>query len=117
MFGAHALSIVIWLPIVGGFPCSHSATSARAGQMGRRWRCRCSPLASLPLYAGFKTGTAAMQFVERAAWIPSVNAQFAVGIDGISLPLILLTTFTTVLIVIAGWGERRKAVSHISRRS
>ena len=52
-----------------------------------------------------------MQFQENSSWIPTVDAQFHVGIDGISMPLILLTTFTTVLVVIAGWGSIEKRVS------
>jgi len=49
--------------------------------------------------------------VERVAWIPTLNSKFYLGIDGISLPLILLTTFTTVLVVIAGWSSIEKRVS------
>ena len=52
-----------------------------------------------------------MQFVEHTAWIPSIHADFNIGVDGISMPLILLTTFTTVLIVIAGWQSVTKRVS------
>jgi NADH-quinone oxidoreductase subunit M len=44
-----------------------------------------------------------MQFVERTPWIGRFNAYYWLGIDGISLPLILLTTFLTPLVVIAGW--------------
>ena len=68
-------------------------------------------LLSIPLFTGFKTGTADMQFVERAPWIPMLNSQYHLGVDGIAMPLILLTTFTTVLIVIAGWGSIQKRVS------
>jgi NADH-quinone oxidoreductase subunit M len=52
-----------------------------------------------------------MQFVEHVRWIPTLNAQFRLGVDGISLPLIMLTTFTTVLVVIAGWRSIDKRVS------
>jgi NADH-quinone oxidoreductase subunit M len=52
-----------------------------------------------------------MQFVEHTPWIPSIHADFNIGVDGISMPLILLTTFTTVLIVIAGWQSVTKRVS------
>src|SRR6185312_1976906 len=65
----------------------------------------------LPLVAGFVNGTADFQFVERASWIPAFHAQYLLGVDGISLPLILLTAFITVPVVIAGWTviERRPA--------
>jgi NADH-quinone oxidoreductase subunit M len=44
-----------------------------------------------------------MQFVERLPWIPAFHIEYHLGVDGISMPLILLTTFTTVLVVLAGW--------------
>src|SRR5208282_4362061 len=68
-------------------------------------------LLSIPLYASFNGAVATMQFVERAAWIPTLNSQYYVGVDGISMPLILLTSFTTVLVVIAGWGGIEKRVA------
>ncbi len=59
---------------------------------------------SLQLWAGFDTTTAAMQFVERAPWIERFDAWYHLGVDGISMPLIVLTTFITPLVVIAGWS-------------
>ena len=70
-----------------------------------------SLLLSVPLWAAFKTGTAAMQFVERSPWISTIHAEYYLGVDGISMPLILLTTFTTVLIVIASWTNIEKRVA------
>jgi NADH-quinone oxidoreductase subunit M len=58
---------------------------------------------SVPLYQGFDTSTASFQFVEQLPWIPVFNATYHLGVDGISLPLILLTTFITVPILIAAW--------------
>jgi len=52
--------------------------------------------------------TAQMQFVERSPWISTIHAEFYIGVDGISMPLILLTTFTTLLIVIASWQNVAK---------
>ncbi|MGI9343464.1 MAG: complex I subunit 4 family protein, partial [Gammaproteobacteria bacterium] len=63
---------------------------------------------SLPLYAGFEAGTAAMQFVERAPWIAAFNVEYFLGVDGFSMPLIMLTTFLTPLVVIAGWDVIKK---------
>jgi NADH-quinone oxidoreductase subunit M len=60
-------------------------------------------LTSLLLYSGFDSSTADMQFEENAAWIPVFKIFYHLGIDGISMPLIILTTFTTVLVVLAGW--------------
>ena len=112
MQGIGLLSIVIWLPIVGGLATlAVGDTRARAA----RWTALITSLATLaasvPLYIGFTNGTANFQFVERTAWIPALHAQYYLGVDGISLPLILLTAFMTVPVVIAGWTviQRRPA--------
>jgi len=60
-------------------------------------------LLSLRLWTGFHAGTADFQFVEHAAWIPWLKINYAVGIDGISLLLILLTTLIAPLCVLASW--------------
>lgn len=58
---------------------------------------------SLPLYFGFEAGGAAYQFEESAAWIPSLNVGYHVGIDGLSLFLVLLTTFLSAVSILASW--------------
>lgn len=58
---------------------------------------------SIPLYTKFDTTTWHMQFVERQPWIEAFRVEYFLGIDGFSMPLILLTTFLTPLVVIAGW--------------
>lgn len=60
-------------------------------------------LLSVPLFFYFKENTAAMQFVERKAWFPEWGIQYFLGIDGLSLLLVLLTTFLTVICVLASW--------------
>jgi len=60
-------------------------------------------LASLPLYLGFDKTTAAMQFTEKAAWLTSFDINYALGVDGISMPLIILTTLINVIVVISAW--------------
>ena len=105
------LSLVIWLPIAGG------ALLLAMGERrvtAARWAALAVSVAtfvvSLPLFTTFDRTTAAMQFVERVPWIEQFNVDYYLGVDGISMPLILLTTFITVLVVIAGWQviERRQ---------
>jgi len=60
---------------------------------------------SLPLWFRFDADTAAMQFVERLSWFPSYGISYHVGIDGISLLLVLLTTFLTPICVMACWKD------------
>ena len=60
-------------------------------------------IVSIPLFTGFVASSAAMQFVESVPWITRFSANYALGVDGISMPLVLLTTFLTPIVVIAGW--------------
>lgn len=60
-------------------------------------------LVTIPLYTGFDSTTAAMQFVEKTSWIEAFNVNYHLGIDGISLWFVLLTAFITIIVVLAGW--------------
>ena len=101
----HILSLVVWIPIVAG--ALVLATGSDRNAALARWLALVGSLLGLivaiPLATGFDTGTSAMQFVEKAAWIPAFNVHYHLGVDGISMPLVLLNSFTTVLVVIAGW--------------
>jgi len=111
MFDGHLLSVLIWLPIVGGFAVLAFNDRIAAAKWLSLLVSGLSLVLSVPLYAAFKTGTAAMQFVERSPWISTIHSEYYIGVDGISMPLILLTTFTTVLIVIASWTNVAKRVA------
>jgi NADH-quinone oxidoreductase subunit M len=110
MFGGHLLSVLIWLPIVGGFVCSAFAI----GPLAAKWvslLSRADAALQRRAWSCHFNGAPAMQFVERARLDPDAQFEFYIGVDGISMPLILLTTFTTVLVVIAGWSSIEKRVS------
>jgi NADH-quinone oxidoreductase subunit M len=98
------LSALIWLPIFGGLVVI-TAGEQRAA-LARLLALVVAALTfvvSIMLYAGFDTSTAAMQFTEFKPWIETFNIHYSLGVDGFSVPLILLTTFFGVLVVIAGW--------------
>ncbi|MFO1355697.1 MAG: NADH-quinone oxidoreductase subunit M [Gammaproteobacteria bacterium] len=102
------LSILIALPIAGGILVLASGRSdAAAGVRAYRWLALLAAVAtfvaSLPLWTQFDRTTAHMQFVERHAWIPAFRVEYFLGVDGFSMPLILLTTFLTPLVLIASW--------------
>jgi NADH-quinone oxidoreductase subunit M len=59
---------------------------------------------AVPLWTHFNTSTADLQFSQVLPWIPRFRAYYGLGVDGISMPLILLTAFMTVPVVIAGWS-------------
>jgi NADH-quinone oxidoreductase subunit M len=98
------LSLLIWLPILGGF-AALAFGAERATQV--RWFALLVTLLtfaiSIPLYTGFDAGTAAMQFVENYSWISAFDIRYHLGVDGISLALVLLTCFTSVLVLIGAW--------------
>jgi NADH-quinone oxidoreductase subunit M len=109
---ADILSWLVWLPIAAG--ALVILLGDRRIALGR-WVALAATLATLalciPLWAGFDRGTAALQYVERQPWIGAVNAWYYLGIDGISLPLIVLTAFTTPLVVLAAWSGIEKRPS------
>src|SRR5689334_21640970 len=102
----HALlSVLIWLPIVAGVLI---LVLGERNIVAGRWIALVATivtlLLSLPLIANFNTGTADFQFLENWDWIPRFHANYALGLDGISLPLVVLTAFITIFVVIAGWS-------------
>jgi len=104
MFDWPILSMTIWIPIIGGVLVLGSGDRAPSIT---KWTALVTSiitlLVSVPLYSGFEVSTASMQFVEHAVWIPAFNINYHLGIDGISMPLILLTTFMTIMVIISGW--------------
>src|SRR5579863_10084541 len=98
------LSILIWLPI--GVGVAVILLGDRNIVLGR-WLALVGSLVTLvlavPLWTHFNTSTADLQFPELAPWIPRFQAFYGLGVDGISMPLIVLTAFMTVPVVIAGW--------------
>jgi NADH-quinone oxidoreductase subunit M len=106
------LSVLIWLPIVGGVALL--VLGDRNIALGR-WVALITTAVtfglSTLLYTNFDATTAGMQFVEKLAWIPAFSAWYSLGVDGIAMPLIILTTFVTPLVVIAAWTviEKRPA--------
>ena len=106
------LSVLVWLPIAAGVLLL--LVGDRNAPLAR-WIALAASLAtfavSVMLWGGFDPSTASMQFVELQPWIGAFNAWYSLGVDGISMPLIVLTAFITPLVVIAGWTviEKRPA--------
>ncbi len=107
------LSLTIWVPIVFGilvlFFNSEKLTATA------RWIALAGAvlgfLVCIPLYTGFNVTTASLQFRELMPWIERFNIHYALGVDGISVLFILLSSFITVLVVIAGWQVIKDKVS------
>ena len=99
------LSLSIWLPIFAGVVLLALGRDEHAKQV--RWLALIFAVASflitVPLVTGFNTGTAVMQFEENLPWIERFNVRYHLGVDGISVWFVLLTSFTTVIVVISAW--------------
>jgi NADH-quinone oxidoreductase subunit M len=100
----HLLSILIWLPICAGLLVLLLGDRHIGAA---RWLALVATLVTLalavPLWTHFDSASALPQFTEHLAWIPRFDAWYGLGVDGIALPLIVLTAFMTVPVVIAGW--------------
>src|SRR5437773_8980661 len=102
MIGYPVLTTTAFLPIVGAALILLFASDRVA-----RWIALGTTLgtfaASMPLYWQFDKASSALQFVESADWIPSLNITYGMGVDGISLPFIFLATLLSVLCIGASW--------------
>lgn len=98
------LSLAIWLPIIGGiivlFAGGKNPNGAR--KLGLLFTVLTFAV-TIPLYTGFDSSTYIMQFAEKYGWIKEFNINYHVGVDGISMPLIILTSFITIIVVISAW--------------
>jgi NADH-quinone oxidoreductase subunit M len=107
------LSLAIWIPIVAG--CIVLATGsdrhAREARIIALAGAVLGLLVALPLLTEFDTVTSVMQFVERRVWIERFNVNYHLGVDGISVLFILLNSFTTLLVVAAGWQSVQTKVA------
>jgi NADH-quinone oxidoreductase subunit M len=111
--GLPLLSLAIWIPIVAGVVvlAIGSGRNAGAARLVALAGAVLGFAVTLPLYAGYDRLATGFQFTEFAPWIQSFNVNYHLGIDGISLLLILLNSFTTVLVIIAGWEVIKERVA------
>ncbi len=107
------LSLLIWLPIFGGalviWLGNERANTAR-------WLSVALSIVvfimSLSLFTEFDSSTHLMQYEEKASWISQFDVYYHIGVDGISMPLIILTTFSSILVLIAGWEVIKNRPAH-----
>lgn len=103
------LSVLIWLPIIGG-----ALILAVRNAQTARWASLAVALVtfllSLSLLTGFDSSNDALQFVEQRPWIPAFDVGYNLGVDGIAIALVLLTTLIGVLALIGAWGVVNKRV-------
>lgn len=109
----YLLNILIWFPIISG------ALLVMFGKDTQQQRLRYMALACailslalcIPLLRGFSLDVQGMQFVQEILWMPSLGIHYALGIDGLSLLLIVLTIFTNIVAILATWTSINKRVA------
>jgi len=113
LFGFPLISLVIWLPILIGILvfATGGDDNARLAKWIALIGSTLSLLVAIPLYTQFDPVMVGMQYVEYHTWIERFNVHYHLGVDGISMPLILLNCFITPLVVIAGWQVITSRVS------
>jgi len=107
------LSAIIFLPLIGAIIIALLRTIVTASAIKgiALVIALLTFVVSLALYTGFDETTHAMQFMVQKSWIPELGISYQLGIDGISLWLVLLTTFLTPICVLAAWGSIEKGTS------
>ena len=105
MSGTPLLSYAIWVPIFAGLVVlvTGSDRNAPLARMLALLGALAGLLVTIPLYTGFDRTTPAMQFVELLPWIPRFNINYNLGVDGISMLFVMLNSFITLIVVLAGW--------------
>jgi NADH-quinone oxidoreductase subunit M len=105
MLATPLLSLAIWVPILAGFVVLATGADRNAplARMLALLGAIAGLLVTIPLYTGFDLNTPAMQFVELHGWIPRFNVNYHLGVDGISMLFVLLNSFITVTVILAGW--------------
>ena len=101
----HLLSWVLFTPLLGMLLLLF--IPGRNKQMIKIWAnvvALVGFLISIPLLTGWNNNEAGMQFVERADWIPTIGATYSIGVDGISMLLVLLTTFMGLISILCSWS-------------
>jgi NADH-quinone oxidoreductase subunit M len=109
MSNAPLLSLVTFVPLVGAAFIlvirGEAEDMARNARMVALWTSLTTFVLSLFIWFGFERGTSAFQFVEEANWIPEFGIAYRLGVDGISMPFVLLSTLLTPICILASWDS------------
>ena len=103
MFDTMLLSLLIWLPIAGGVLTLGFAGRPDSARRFALLVAIASGILCIPLYQNFDNHMGLMQFIELHAWVPTYHINYALGVDGISVALIMLTALTTILVILGAW--------------
>ena len=115
-FPISLLSLLVWLPVIGGVALL--LLQGRFSLLQQKiWALFFALLGfflAVVALVNFDTGYSGMQFVERHTWIPTFDVEYALGIDGVSLALLLLSSFVGVLVVLGAWPVQQKIAQYLA---
>ncbi len=105
--GFPILSLITWLPLVGGLIImsvrGDEATVASNARWTALWTSLIVLVLSLVLWVKFDTGESGFQFIEEIPWLPEYGVGYKMGVDGISVLFVLLSTLLTPICILASW--------------
>ena len=108
----HLLNLLIWLPIISGVFIALTSDDNKPDIS--RYLSLFTVLLTLglcvPLMCGFDINTYKMQYTEDVAWMPALGIRYSLGIDGLSLLLIVLSVFTNLIVILATWNSIKKRI-------
>ena len=108
----HLLNLLIWLPIIGGVFVflTGDDKNPNVSRFLSLFTVLLTLIICIPLVIGFDTKTFSMQYVDEIEWMPSLGIRYSLGIDGLSLLLIVLTVFTNLIVILATWDSVKRKV-------
>ena len=98
------LSAIVFLPAIGAIVIALLGANPRQIKLTAAAFATVSFILSLALFVMYDRSASGVQFVEQASWIPGIDVQYYMGVDGLSLPLVLLTTFIGLVAVFVSWN-------------
>lgn len=106
----HLLNILIWLPILGGVFVFFTGdeTNPNISRYLSLFTVILSLITCIPLVTGFNAQSFSMQYLESIPWMPALGINYSLGIDGLSLALIILSIFTNLIVILATWDSIHK---------
>jgi NADH-quinone oxidoreductase subunit M len=109
----HLLNLLIWLPILGGVFVflTGDDSNPNVSRYLSLFTVILTLILCVPLFTGFHVNEEGMQYVEDIPWMPALGIRYSLGIDGLSLLLIVLTAFTNLIVFLATWDSIKKRVA------
>ncbi len=109
----HLLNLLIWLPIIGGVFVflTGDDNNPNVSRYLSLFTVMLTLIICIPLATGFDPNAASMQYVEDSPWMPALGIHYSLGIDGLSLIMIVLSVFTNLIVILATWGSIHNRVA------